>query len=685
MPIAFPAVDKGDQDLSGFAYSAASVTFGSAAPTVTVPTVTAPGGAPGALSYEASPAAVCTVDPTSGALTILDAGACVVTVTAAGTVNHNKASDSFTVTVQEAGSLALTLDTIAGDGTVNIAEKASGFTISGDTGTEAGVTVAVTIGGTTLDTTSADESGTATWSVSVPGDASYITGTSVDVSVSASKAGSTAPEAVARTLTVDLVAPTAPAYTAPGSPQVGVAIASMSPSGGSDIAAYEETVLPSGLSIDTTTGVIDGTPDTAGNASTVTVTVSDTAGNTAATVPIAFPAVDKGDQDLSGFAYSAASVTFGSAVPTVTVPTVTAPGGAPGALSYEASPAAVCTVNASSGALTLVGTGDCVVTVTAAGTVNHNEASDSFTVTVQEAGSLALTLDTIAGDGTVNIAEKASGFEITGDTGTEAGVTVAVTIGGTTLDTTSADESGTATWSVSVPGDASYITGTSVDVSVSASKAGSTAPEAVARTLTVDLVAPTAPAYTAPGSLQVGVAIASMSPSGGSDIAAYEETVLPSGLSIDAATGVIDGTPDTAGNASTVTVTVSDAAGNPAPVSVAFPAVDKGEQDLSGFAYSAASVTFGSAVPTVTVPTVTAPGGAPGALSYEASPAAVCTVNASSGALTLVGTGDCVVTATAAATPNYDVSTAMFTVKGAGGGRPRRALGATQRRTLHHG
>ena len=247
-------------------------------------------------------------------------------------------------------------------------------------------------------------------------------------------------------------------------------------------------------------------------------------------------------------------MTFGSAAPTVT-----APGGVETTLSYTATPADVCTVEASTGALTLAGVGSCEVTVTAAGTADYEEASATFTVEVQAAGSLVLNVAAIATDDVVNIAEKASGFEISGDTGTEAGVSVTVTIGGTPLSATSADVNGTATWSVPVPADAAYITGTSLDLSVSASKAGFSA---VARTLAVDLVAPTAPAYTAPGSLQVGVAIASMSPSGGGGIDGYGATGLPSGLVIDAASGVIGGTPDTAGNASTATVTVSDAAGN---------------------------------------------------------------------------------------------------------------------------
>ena len=85
------------------------------------------------------------------------------------------------MTVQTAGALVLNLGVIAGDNTINIAEKAGGFSIGGDTGTEIGVEVTVGIGTGTLAATSADNAGTATWSVSVPADASYITGTSLDV------------------------------------------------------------------------------------------------------------------------------------------------------------------------------------------------------------------------------------------------------------------------------------------------------------------------------------------------------------------------------------------------------------------------------------------------------------------------------------------------------------------------
>ena len=648
-PVTPPAVDKGDQTLIGFEYSASSVTFGSA----TLPTVTEPTGVLTTLSYSATPATVCTVDPSTGALTLVGAGICEITATAEGSDDYNEASASYTVTVESLGTLVLNLDAIATDDVINIAEKAAGFDISGDTGMESGVDVSVQSGSETLTTTSAGDAGTVTWSVRVPADASYITGTSLEVSVSASKAEFTAPAASTRTLIVDLTAPTAPSYSAPGSLKVGEAITALSPSGGSGIDAYSATGLPSGLSINSSTGAISGTPDTAdASSASAMVTVSDTAGNSA-TASITFPAVGKGDQTLSGFEYSSSSIAFGSAAPTVT-----APSGVQTTLSYSASPSTVCTVNYSSGALTLVGVGSCEVTATAASDSSYNEAEATFTVTVQATGALVLNLNAIAGDDTINIAEKASGFSISGDTGTEIGVAVTVEIGTETLTDTSTDNAVTAIWSVSVSGGATYITGTSVNVTVSAFKSGYTAPADVERALTVDLTAPTAPSYVAPASLQVGVAIPSMSPTGGADIDGYGVIDLPSGLVIGAGSGVISGTPDTADtNTTSAIVTVSDAAGNTDTVSVAFSAVAKGDQTLSGFQYSASSVAFGSAAPTVT-----APSGVQTTLSYAATPTAVCSVDSSTGALTIVGVSSCEITATAASDSNYNEAEATFTV-----------------------
>ena len=400
-----------------------------------------------------------------------------------------------------AGALSLSVAAVAGDNTVNIAEQAAGFSISGATGSEGGVSVSVTVGSQPALTATSSSADPATWSVAVPAAASYITGTSVTLTVTASKTGYTAPAPVGRRLIVDLTAPTAPSYTAPAALTVGTAITAMSPTGGSGIDAYSATGLPAGLAINPGSGVITGTPSAAAAAAAVTVTVADGAGN-AATAAIAFPAVAKGAQDLSGFGYSPATITYGAAAPVLAAPTLLDSA----ALTYASSTSAVCTV-ADDGALTILTDGACTVTVAAAATSNYNAAEASATVTVNPAGALTLVVDDVAGDNTVNIAEKTAGFTISGATGAEAGVSVTLILGTETFAAvTSAKVQGAtdATWSVTVPANAAYVTGTSLALSVTAAKTGYTAPAPVTRSLTVDLTAPTAPSYTAPAALTVG-------------------------------------------------------------------------------------------------------------------------------------------------------------------------------------
>ena len=171
---------------------------------------------------------------TDGHQVDLDVGANTIKVKV--TAPDTTTTKTYTVLVTRAQPLlTLNVDAIATDNVINIKEKADGFTIGGDTGTEAGVSVVVKVGSHTFDAVTSTDSDdtdsdeTATWSVSVPAAATYITGTSVAVDVTVSKTGFTAPAKVTRTLTIDLTAPTAPTYTAPTALKVGEAITDMSP------------------------------------------------------------------------------------------------------------------------------------------------------------------------------------------------------------------------------------------------------------------------------------------------------------------------------------------------------------------------------------------------------------------------------------------------------------------------
>ena len=642
--LSLPAVVKGDQTLVGFVYGASSVLF-----TDTPPAVTAPGGVKTSLSYATASTGVCGVNANTGALNFVGLGDCVVTATAAATGNYNAASVMFTVTVGSAGVLALNVSAVATDNVVNIAEKAAGFSVAGNTGDQDGVTVSLPFGIAVLTATSAADG---TWSAAVPPNAAYLTEPGVVLTAGATKTGYTAAADVVRTVTVDLTAPSV-SYTPPRGLQVDhELLPPVSPeTADTDVASYADTDmgLPVGLEIDEVTGVISGTPTKAGVNTTVTVTVTDDAGNPTG-VSVRLPQVFKGNQRLTGFAYSAASVVYGQTVPTVIPPT-----GAKTTLSYAATPPEVCTVTAGDGALTLVEVGECEITVIARLTLDYREGRAEFTVNVLPAGTLVLNVPAVARDDVVNIAEKAAGFVLGGDTGADDGATVSVSLGSGSLSATSG---GGGAWSVDVPAAAAYLAEPSVALTVTARKTGLTAAMDVVRTLTVDLVAPAA-SYTAPGTLQVGVALAPLNPATtDTDVASYAAVGLPEGIEINPGTGVISGTPTTPASAAvTVTVTVTDDAGNPTEVLIPFSVVLKGDQPLSGFAYSATSGVFGQPPPTVTPPT-----GAVTALVYAAVPEGVCGVDSGTGALSLVEVGECVITVTAVDTAAYNEAAATSTV-----------------------
>ena len=187
---------------------------------------------------------------------------------------------------------------------------------------------------------------------------------------------------------------------------------------------------------------------------------------------------------------------------------------------------------------------------------------------------LTLNVNTVADDDTINDTEYLDGIVVSGNTGSESGVFVDVSIGTGTLSTLLSDTQGN--WSGTVPPRANYITEPSVVLSVTASKTGFTSVP-VTRTLTVDRTQPSV-SYTPPESLTVGVAIETMVPAtDDEDIFSYEISgdSLPPGLSLHGTSGEISGAPTT-GTPSTQTsgVLVTDLAGNGTRPQITFPAVD---------------------------------------------------------------------------------------------------------------
>ena len=519
-------------------------------------------------------------------------------------------------------TLPLSLDTIAGDDVVNIAEKTAGFAITGDTGSVDAASVTVTIGSGTLTATSAPSGA---WTVTVPADASYVTGASVDITVNATLTGYNAAVELTSTLAVDLVRPSvqtakvsgttltleysesldgsstpaADAFTVvktdSSSATSTVGLASVDPVqvSGSVVTLTLDTAVPPGdtVTVDYTapTGV-GAMPvrDTAGNAvealddhavanvpgapASLNVTpgdmqvtldwtapgsdggsditeyqyrVSDDAGSTWSPDWTDVPdgsdtGTDRSDErsyTVTGldngvvhtFEVRAVNVVGEGAPASATSTPVTVPG-APASLMATAGDTEVglvWTAPASDGGSAVTGyqyryktSGEFPDEWTDVpdGSDTGTDRSDerSYTVTGLDNGvlhtfevravnvvgegapasatstpmttpTLPLSLDTIAGDDVVNIAEKAAGFAITGDTGSVDGASVTVTIGTGTLNATSASSGA---WTVTVPPDASYLTGASVDITVNATLTGYNAAVELTSTLAVDLVRP---------------------------------------------------------------------------------------------------------------------------------------------------------------------------------------------------
>lgn len=315
----------------------------------------------------------------------------------------------------------------------------------------------------------------------------------------------------------------------------------MQASGGVPSYTWSATGLPAGLSIAATTGVISGTPSAAGTSS-ATVTVSD-AGTPKQTksATVSFTVIPKLvisttslANAVAGTAYSAALASTGG---TGSVTWSVTGGSLPAGLSLS-----------SSGAIT--------GTTTAAGTVNITvSAVDSGTGAQQQTATQALSLTVIP-----QLAITTSSLP-NGTANTPYSQTVQATGGVTGY-----------TWSASgLPAGLSIASGTGVisgstglvgTFSVAVTVKDSGVPQ---QTATANLSLTTVPAPLAittnslPGgevSLQYSAVLTS---SGGTGGITWTTTggALPAGLSLNASTGAITGTPTTAGT-SNVTVMAAD-------------------------------------------------------------------------------------------------------------------------------
>jgi len=193
-------------------------------------------------------------------------------------------------------------------------------------------------------------------------------------------------------VTVNVGPPTNLAYNTPVTYVVGTAITPNSPtSGGGAIASYGvNPALPAGLTLDTTTGVISGTPTAAAAGADYTVTGTNAAASTQATVHIT---VNQNLQPPSNLSYTTPVVyTTGNAI-TANTPTVTGT-----VASYAVSPglpqglALNPTTGVISGTPTTV-TAQANYTVTATNAAGSTQATVNITVNLGKPGSFSYSND----------------------------------------------------------------------------------------------------------------------------------------------------------------------------------------------------------------------------------------------------------------------------------------------------
>lgn len=419
--------------------------------------------------------------------------------------------------------------------------------------------------------------------------------------------------------------------------------------------------LPSGLSLNTSTGAITGTPTATSVATSYTITVTD---NNSATATANF--------SLTVNSAVTATQAVASAVltqnHTITAFTPVTGGGGTGTLTYSVSPTLPAGVafSSSTGAITGTPTASSANTTYTVTVTDSNNATASNTFTLQVYAAPSAT--TAIASASLTAGQSASAFMPVTGSGGAAPLTYSIAPSlpnALTLNTSTGAISGTP----STPTVATTYTVTVTD------KNGATANASFILTVNAAVSATTAVPATTLTAQQAASAFTPVTATGGTAPLSYSVSpALPNGLSLSASTGAISGTPSAASAASTYAITVTDK--NGATASANFSLTVNSAISATGTAetltvnqsanFTPVAVTGGTAPLTYSIsPSL------PSGLTLNTSTGAItgtqlATSTATSYTITITDTNNAKTTASFALTVNQAISSVAVTSSSAG-------------------
>ena len=352
--------------------------------------------------------------------------------------------------------------------------------------------------------------------------------------------------------------------------------------------------------------------------------------------------VGKGNLSIS-FGTAPTGLTYGESVGTHSVTATSTPANI-GTILFGTTTSTVCTVNSSTGALTILSAGTCTITADDSGTTNYLAAPQvSQSITVAKATPL-LSSFSIAnqsfGASPLTLMAPTLASAIPGSFAYTSATTAVATISGSTLSVVGVGSS--IITALFTPTDTTNYNTASITATVTVGKSS-------ALTLNFGTV-PTGVAYAEVAGTHSVTATSSPANTG----TIVFSSATPAICSVNASTGSLT---IIALGTCTITANNSGTANYSAALQVSQDLVVGQSSALTlTFGTAPTGLTYGESVGTHSVTATSTPANI-GTILFGTTTSTVCTVNSSTGALTILSAGTCTITADDSGTANYSAAT----------------------------